>query len=142
MATVKTITGLSDEQIDEVLRWFSRQPRKIQLRCISEDQLADLVKSATRLKDTIQSRHSKNYDRDLDRLKTSEEVRLEKLRSNRRRSPKASALWQRRALIKRMLKKHQNFSLTADYLNSYEKIRVTPSYLRRLWLKWQENGLV
>lgn len=142
MTTVKAITGLSDEQIDELLRWFGRQPRAIQLRCLSAEQLAGLVNSAARLKDTIQSGNSKNYDRDLDRLGSAEEVRLEKLRSSRRKSPKASALWQRRALIKRLLKKQGNFTLVTDYLNTYEKIRVTPSYLRRVWLKWQENGLV
>jgi len=142
MPTVKAITGLSDEQIDEVLRWFSRQPRKVQLRCINPDQLAKLIKHTAQVKEVAQVDRGRDSGRNLDRFKDTEDVRLEQLRSNRRKSPKASALWQRRALIKRLLKKHENLSLVADYLKKYERISVTPSYLRRLWLKWLENGLV
>lgn len=146
MAAVKDLTGLTDEQIDEAIRWFSRQPRKIQLRCMKPEVMAETVKLAIQTRESIETGSSKNYEADPKQnwhmLGRAEDVRAEKLRSGRRRSPKASALWQRRALIKRLMKKHDNFSLVADYLSRYEQVSVTSSYLRRVWINWQDKGLV
>lgn len=143
MATVKQLAGLSDETIDEILKWWARQPRKVQLRAMSVEDIASLVKSAAQVKDLEQEGQAKRYDRDLDSLAEVEAVRLDKIKSERKRySPKARKIWNYRATIKRLTEKDASWSDVSKYLEKYHQVKITPSYLRRVWHGFKKSELV
>jgi hypothetical protein len=143
MATVKNLTGLNDEQIDKALRWWARQPRKVQLRCIEKDQLANLVIQAVRARDLMQQGQAKRYDRDLEGLEETEKIRLEEIQSrNRKSSPKANAIYIRRDLIRRLRNQGAAWRDIATYLGKYSKVQITASYLRRIWNELEGRGMV
>lgn len=143
MTTVKNLTGLSDELIDKALRWWARQPRKVQLRCIDTDQLANLVVKAAKTRDLMQEGQAKRYDRDLESLKETEKIRLEEIQNrNRKSSPKANAIYIRRDLIRRLRNQGAAWRDIATYLGKYSKVQITASYLRRIWNDLEGRGLV
>ena len=143
MATVKQLTGLSDETIDEVLKWWARQPRKVQLRAMSVEDIASLVKSAAQVKELEKEGQAKRYDRDLESLEEVEAVRLDKIKSEQKRhSPKARKVWNYRATIKRLLQKDASWADISKYLEKYHQVKITPSYLRRVWHGFKKSELV
>lgn len=141
--TVRERTGLTDEQIDNTLRWYARQPRKVQLECADERQLAELVVKARELKLLSEEGRTKRYSRDLDSLSNAEKIHIMQLEAERKKpSPKARAIEKHRALIRRLLRQGVSWRTIAAYLDKHANIKISASYLRRLWLKWEENGMV
>ena len=143
MATVKQLTGLSDDDIDQVLRWWARQPRRVQLRALSVEDLAELVKAAARIRDLETEGQAKRYDRDLDSLAEVEDVRLDKIKKERKRhSPKARKVWHYRSTIKRLTEKNASWNEISEYLARYHQVKITSSYLRRCWNEFKKSELV
>ena len=143
MATVRELTGLTDDTIDQVLVWWARQPRRVQLRAMSIEDIASLVKSAAKIKELEQEGQAKKYDRDLESLEEVEAVRLDKIKSEQKRhSPKARKVWNYRATIKRLLQKDASWADISRYLGKYHQVKITPSYLRRVWHGFEKSELV
>jgi hypothetical protein len=137
------MAGLDDQTIDQVLKWWARQPRKLQLRCIAKESMAELIKAAARVKAMEEEGQAKRYDRDLDSLAEAEEIRLDKIRQGQKRaSPKARKVWNYRELIKRLLGKNASWAEIAVYLETYHKFKINSSYLRRCWNELKKANLV
>jgi hypothetical protein len=143
MNTVRDLTGLTDEVIDQVLRWWAKQPRKIQLRCISIENMAELVREAAQTQAKLKEGQAKRYDRDLKSLEETEKVRLEQIqRQTKKSSPKARSIYNHRDLIVRLRNQGASWSDIATYLSKHTKLKLSASYLRRTWNGFQEKNII
>ena len=136
--SIEAETGLNQKTIDELLRWFARQNRDIQLQILNEDNFTKLIKIINKIKSQVESGQAKKYDRNLETLSEAENLRLQQLKKQRSKpSPKARKIYKRKELIKRLRGKEYGWYTIAQYLAKYSQLNVTPSYLRRVCVDWE-----
>lgn len=138
---VSELTRFSSEYIDQLLRWLSRQPRSIQLQAMSEQDMAQLVRQAHALKEHAETGQAKRYQRDLDSLSETEQLRVQQIKQRRPKpSPVRRRIFKRRALIQRLRAQGLGWPSVAEYLRRHTKLDVSGSYLRRACIKLGIEG--
>jgi CRP-like cAMP-binding protein len=132
---------MDPEIVDQLLRWFARQPREVQLECTTQFDLAALVRGAETVKKRVEAGQAKKKDRDLDGLSEAERLRIERIRAAKRGKPrpKGQKIYKRRALIERLLKQGCSWPEIAEYMRRHAHLDVTASYLRRTWQRIQAS---
>jgi len=138
---VAELTRLAPEYIDQLIRWLSRQPRSVQLQAMSAEDMAQLVRQAHALKEQAETGQAKRYERDLDSLSQTEQLRVQQIQQRRPKpSPVRRRIEKRRALIQRLRAQGLGWPSVAEYLKRYSKLDVSASYLRRACIQLGIEG--
>jgi hypothetical protein len=160
---VRNFTQMSDEQINQMLAWYARQPRMIQLEVFRTQKevyrkmkkwigsqyqehpeaarLAVFVLSIKKTIEILTHDQRKNFDRDLEPLAKSTRLRLEKIRRDykKKSKPKYRQLKKRFALIEQLRANGCSWSEIAKYLQRYAKLSISESYVRNSYYRLKEE---
>jgi len=136
MTEVEKNTELSAGQIDELLRWFSRQNRGTQLNAVSAVDLTRLILGIKDLKKKIEQGQAKRYERELETVGEAEKLRIQQLRKRPKKpSPKARKIRKRKAVIARLRDQGLGWRMVARYLEKYCQTKVNTMYLRKVCIE-------
>ncbi len=131
--TVEKLTNRSASQVSDLLKWWAKQHREIQLEAMSEADMVKLLRQVERIKNKFDMR-SKRLDRNIDELSETEKMKIAALKKGSRRRPKVKAeqIKKHAGLIRRLKHQGLGFHMIAKYLKEYHDVQVTPAYLHKV----------
>lgn len=132
-------------EVNNLLRWFARQSKEVQLEIMSQDDILKLARKIKSVKDKIQINAVKRLDRDLEPLTDSDKLRVAAIKKPRggwhisRPSVKEERIKKFLELILKLRREKNGWLIISRYLEKYHSFKVTPAYLQRVCKKYGVN---